>query len=130
MINDLYDNIDEGSKLILFLKKKNVLPDPLGKEEKTIIKSVEKFAAQMKERKKQLENWDVNEQIAKQKDQRRNEKLELESKENKTEEDLQRLQYLTYIEQLPEENLNGMLADTIEASKEDLKYNGINTLLA
>jgi hypothetical protein len=96
-----------------------MLPVNWKDEEKEVRKCVDNLKNQLDSIDKQVNNFSQTpESIAKQ---QHTEKLRLEQKDNKTEEDMKRLQALTYLEAHPEEQKK-INEETIKQMKIELKY--------
>ena len=106
-------------ELIRWLEGNKILPPTRKKKEKQFRKQIETLKNQLGEREKLLNNFpQTKESIARQ---NHEEKLRLQQKNNKTEEEIQRLQALEYLESNPEAQ-EEISTKTINTLKTNLKY--------
>ncbi len=107
------------SSLISLLVDNKMLPITWRKEEDYVIEWVEKLKNQLKAINEQLNNFPYTPQSMA--EHQHAEKLRLQQKENKTEDDIMRLQVLTYLENNPEEQ-KMINEEIINQMKIELKY--------
>jgi len=122
IINKLYDASRDSNKIITILTEYDILPKER-KDDEDVKEKAKEIANALQEKKKLIDSLTENDVILDE----QKEKRELEMKPNKSEEDLQRLQVLEYLE-THEDDAKRIHQISLSMMKDEIRYWWINDI--
>ena len=127
-IDALYNAADSNYSLIEFMINKSLLPRHATLEDKSLKENIDTIRKTLKNKEAQIKNMLNSIDVNSVREWLKKKKLELESSDNLSEEDVKRLNYYDCLLEMPDEHFTGMVEDEKQQMK-ILKYQWVDDIL-